>query len=223
MIEISDALDSTAQWLHDEELAGSRLVTAKALEGQADATSAAKQLDGLTIVMRMLTGEIPQAAMCETLNYLLIDAAYGRAVFQGRPRDAFTNPHSTMHGGWSATLLDSAMGCAVRTVLPAGRVFTTMDLMVRFIKAVSKKVTVLRAEGTVLHAGRRAVVAEGRLFGPDGTLYATATSSCITLPSDGRAGFHANNTGVTDEGSGAGDVRCVPGCARPIHDRAERA
>ncbi|MCX4151546.1 MULTISPECIES: PaaI family thioesterase [Paraburkholderia] len=179
-----EALDTTAQWLHDEELVGSRLATTKALEGKPDAASAAEQLDGLTIVMRMLTGEIPQAAMCETLNYVLIDAAYGRALFQGRPRDAFTNPHLTMHGGWSATLLDSAMGCAVRTVLPAGRVYTTMDLTVRFIKAVSKKVTVLRAEGTVVHAGRRAIVAEGRLFGPDGTLYAMSSGSCITLPSE---------------------------------------
>jgi uncharacterized protein (TIGR00369 family) len=180
-----EARDTTAQWLHDEELARSRLAATKALEGKPDATSAAEQLDGLTIVLRMLAGEIPQAAMCETLDYVLIDAAYGRAVFQGHPRDAFTNPHSTMHGGWSATLLDSAMGCAARTVLPAGCVYTTMDLTVRFIKAVSEKITVLRAEGTVVHAGRRAIVVEGRLFGPDGTLYATSSSSCITLSSGG--------------------------------------
>jgi uncharacterized protein (TIGR00369 family) len=183
--EIPEANDATAQWLHDEELVRSRLAAAKTQEGKPDAASAAQQLDGLAIVMHMLTGEIPQAAMCETLDYVLVSAAYGRAVFQGHPRDAFTNPHSTMHGGWSATLLDSAMGCAARTVLPAGRVYTTTDFTVRFIKAVSRTVRVVRAEGTVVHAGRRAIVAEGRLLGPDGTLYAMSSCSCITLSSEG--------------------------------------
>ncbi|WP_161564022.1 PaaI family thioesterase [Cupriavidus lacunae] len=178
-----EAPDTTAQWLREEEQARSRLATAGSLDGRSDAASAAESLDGLTIVRRMLTGEIPQAAMCETLGYVLIEADHGRALFQGHPHDAFMNPHATVHGGWAATLLDSAMGCAARTVLPAGRAYTTMDLTVRFIRAVSKKITVLRAEGTVVHAGRRAIVAEGRLFGPDGSLYAVSSCSCITLPS----------------------------------------
>lgn len=178
-----DAPDMTAQWRHDEEQARSRLAITKAQTRNSDAASAAKHLDGLAIVMQMLAGQVPQAAMCETLDYLLIEAAYGRAVFQGHPRSAFMNPHSTMHGGWITTLLDSAMGCAARSVLPAGSVYTTMDLTVRFIKAVTETVTVLRAEGKVVHAGRRAIVADGRLYGPDGTLYAVSSCSCITLAS----------------------------------------
>lgn len=82
---------------------------------------------------------------------------------------------------WSEALLDSALGCAAHTVLPAGQGFTTLDLHVRFVRAVTVAVSRLRAEAQVTHAGSRTITAEGRTIGPDGKVYATATTSCLVL------------------------------------------
>ena len=154
------------------------------------ATHLAPELDGLSIVQGMLTGVVAQAPIGETLDFRLVSAEKGSTVFEGIPSPQFTNPHSTMHGGWIATLLDSAMGCAVRTTLRPGFVYVTADLNVTFVKAVTSSVTKVRAEGRVLHAGGRLATAEGKLVGPDGTLYAHATTTCLVLPvprSDGRS------------------------------------
>jgi uncharacterized protein (TIGR00369 family) len=86
-----------------------------------------------------------------------------------------------VHGGWLSALLDSALGYAVHTVLPAGHGFTTLDLHVRFVRAVTAGVFRLRAEAQVTHAGSRTVTAEGRIVGPDGKIYATGTTSCLVL------------------------------------------
>ena len=91
------------------------------------------------------------------------------------------NQLGTVHGGWLSALLDSALGCAVNTVLPAGHGFTTLDLHVRFVRAVTDAVFRLRSEAQVTHAGSRTVTAEGRLIGPDGKVYATGTTSCLVL------------------------------------------
>lgn len=87
----------------------------------------------------------------------------------------------TIHGGWYATLLDSAMGCAVHTMMPAGRAYTTAELSVNIVKALSPKVERVRAIGQVLHAGRQLATAEAKLVGPDGTLYAHGTSTCLVF------------------------------------------
>jgi uncharacterized protein (TIGR00369 family) len=86
-----------------------------------------------------------------------------------------------IHGGWYATLLDSALGCAVHTLMPAGRGYTTAELSVNIVKAISPKVARVRAEGKVIHCGRQLATAEARLFGPDGTLYAHATTTCLVF------------------------------------------
>ncbi|MDB5881459.1 MAG: hypothetical protein JWP43_1337, partial [Ramlibacter sp.] len=109
----------------------------------------------------------------------------GRAVFQGTPGPAHLNPLGTIHGGWYATLLDSALGCAVHTMLPAGRGYTTAELSVNLVRAIGSKAPRVRAEGKVIHCGRQLATAEARLYGPDGTLYAHATTTCLVfeLPS----------------------------------------
>ena len=129
----------------------------------------------------LLAGEIPYAAIARTLDFLLISVEPGRAVFQGTPLAQHLNPLGTVHGGWVATLLDSALGCAVHTMLPAGRSYTTAELGVNFVKAVLPKVQRVRAEGKVLHCGRQLATAEARLYGPDGTLYAHATTTCLVF------------------------------------------
>jgi uncharacterized protein (TIGR00369 family) len=136
---------------------------------------------GLEIMQAMLAGEIPCATISVTLDYLLIEVEPGRAVFQGAPGANHLNPLGSVHGGWYATLLDSALGCAVHTMMPAGRAYTTAEFSVNIVKAIGPKVQRVRAEGRVVHCGRQLATAEGRLVGPDGTLYAHATTTCLVF------------------------------------------
>lgn len=139
-------------------------------------------LNGLATMQAMLQGELPYAAIAKTLDFLLIEVSEGRAVFQGRPGAAHLNPMGTIHGGWYATLLDSALGCAVHTLMPAGRGYTTAELGVNLVRAIPyQKLSRVRAEGQVLHCGRQLATAEARLVGPDGTLYAHATTTCLVF------------------------------------------
>jgi uncharacterized protein (TIGR00369 family) len=136
---------------------------------------------GLEMMQAMLRGEIPYASIAQTLNYLLLEAELGRTVFQGTPGVQHLNPMGTVHGGWFCTLLDSALGCAVHTMMPAGRGYTTAELSVNLVKAITPKVQRVRAEGKVIHCGRQLATAEARLVGPDGTLYAHATTTCLVF------------------------------------------
>jgi uncharacterized protein (TIGR00369 family) len=136
---------------------------------------------GLEVMNAMLRGELPYPPMARTLDFFLAEVDEGRAVFQGTPGPAHLNPMGTVHGGWYATLLDSALGCAVQAMLPAGRAYTTAELGVHLVKSIGPKVQRVRAEGKVLHCGRQLATAEARLFGPDGTLYAHATTSCLVF------------------------------------------
>ena len=146
--------------------------------------------NGLELMQAMLRGELPFPPIAQTLDFQLLEASEGRAVFQGRPGPAHLNPMGGIHGGWYATLLDSALGCAVHTLMPPGRGYTTAELGVNLVKAINPaKVTRVRAEGKVLHCGRQLATAEARLVGPDGTLYAHATTTCLVfeLPAQSRA------------------------------------
>jgi uncharacterized protein (TIGR00369 family) len=129
----------------------------------------------------MLNGELPYAAIAQTLDFLLIEVSEGKAVFQGSPGPAHFNPMGTVHGGWFATLLDSALGCAVHTLMPEGRGYTTAELGVNIVRALTPGAQRVRAEGTVLHCGRQLATAEARLVGPDGKLYAHATTTCLVF------------------------------------------
>lgn len=138
-------------------------------------------LDGLQQMQAMLEGRLPFASIAQTLDFLIIEVDQGRAVFQGRPGKGHLNPMGTVHGGWFATLLDSAVGCAVHTMMPPGRAYTTAELSVNIVKALTPKVQRVRAIGQVVHCGRQLATAEGRLVGPDGTLYAHATTTCLVF------------------------------------------
>ena len=110
-----------------------------------------------------------------------MEASPGRALFQGVPGPQLLNPMVTVHGCWYATLLDSALGCAVHTMMPPGRGYTTAELSVNVVKAIALKVQRVRAEGKVIHCGRQLATAEARLFGPDGTLYAHGSTTCLVF------------------------------------------
>ncbi len=136
---------------------------------------------GLEQMQAMLDGELPFAPIARTLDFSLIRVGPGVALFQGKPGPAHFNPMGGVHGGWFATLLDSALGCAVHTMMPAGRGYTTAELGVNYVRALTPKVGRVRAEGKVIHCGKQLATAEARLFGPDGTLFAHATTTCLVF------------------------------------------
>ena len=136
---------------------------------------------GMEMMQAMLRGDIPYAAIAHTLDFLVIEIGDGTATFQGTPLPRHFNPMGTVHGGWFATLLDSALGCAVHTKMPPGRGYTTAELSVNIVRALTPKVHRVRAIGRVIHCGRQLATADAQLIGPDGTLYAHATTTCLVF------------------------------------------
>lgn len=140
-------------------------------------------LNGLEQLQALLRGELPSAVIAHTLDFLLVEVAHGRAVFQGTPGAAHLNPMGTVHGGWYATLLDSALGCCVHAALAAGKAYTTLEIKVNLVRALTPKVQRVRAEGHVVHLGGQTATAEARLVGPDGRLYAHGSTTCLIFDS----------------------------------------
>lgn len=138
-------------------------------------------LTGLQVMQAMINGKIPYAAIAKTLNFTIVEVSPGLAIFQGEPLAEHLNPLGTIHGGWAAAMLDSALGCSVHTMMPPGRGYTTAELGVNYVKALTPKVQRVRAIGKVIHCGRQLATAEARLVGPDGTLYAHATTTCLVF------------------------------------------
>jgi len=136
---------------------------------------------GLAIFEAMIAGELPAPPIMQTLDFMLVEVEHGRVVFQGRPAFAHYNPLGTVHGGWTATLLDSALGCAVQSVLPAGKAYTTAELKVNMVRPITDKLPFARAEGTIIHAGGRMATADARLTGSDGKLYAHGSTTCFVF------------------------------------------
>jgi uncharacterized protein (TIGR00369 family) len=134
---------------------------------------------GMEMFEAIFSGELPSPPINDTVNILAIHIEPGVAVFQGRPHRRLYNPLGTVHGGWFATLLDSAVGCSVHSTLPAGKGFTTLELKVNMLRALNDQVPLVRAEGKLIHAGRQVALAEGRIVGPDGKIYAHATTTCL--------------------------------------------
>ena len=136
---------------------------------------------GREFLEAMMSGELPYPPMNETMNMTLLEVDNGRAVFQGIPLLQHYNPLGTVHGGWFATLLDSALGCAVQSTLPAKRSYTTAELSVNIVRAASHKTGPLRAVAKVVHAGRQMATAEARIEDENGKLYAHATTTCFVF------------------------------------------
>lgn len=165
-------------------LAQEREVVARLEAGMGAGVARPEQVagkTGLEVLHAMLAGELPYPPIARTLSFQLLEVDAGRAMFQGTPGPDHFNPMGGIHGGWYATLLDSALGCAVHTMMPPGRGYTTAELGVNLVKAITPKVQRVRAEGKVIHCGRQLATAEARLYGPDGTLYAHGTTTCLVF------------------------------------------
>ncbi|MDQ2779890.1 MAG: PaaI family thioesterase [Pseudomonadota bacterium] len=171
-------------WLAEEAALRQRWQQTVALDG-ARWRERLPQMDGMAQLQALLRGEAPPPSIGRTLDFLLMSAEPGRAVFQGTPGPGHLNPMGGVHGGWYASILDSALGCSVHTKMPAGRGYTTLELKLNMIRALKPTVQRVRAIGAVIHVGNQTATAEARLVGPDGKLYAHATTTCLVfaLPS----------------------------------------
>jgi len=140
-----------------------------------------RTLSGLEFFQRMAEGALEPPAMVKLLGLRLVEAEKGRVVFTGVATEQFYNGLGVAHGGFAATMLDSALGCAINTMQPAGRLFTTLELKINYTRPLTREAGELRCEATVLHAGSRTATAEARIVDAKGRLYAHATTTCIVV------------------------------------------
>jgi uncharacterized protein (TIGR00369 family) len=172
-------LDSVEAWRQQETE-----VRARMDQGPGPGVARREQVAGLTgmqTMQAMLQGELPYAAIAHTLDVAIIEVAPGRAVFQGTPQPKHLNPMGTVHGGWYATLLDSALGCAIHTLMPVGRGYTTAELGVNLVRGAPLNGEPLRAIGVVIHCGKQLATAEARIVDASGKVYAHATTTCLVF------------------------------------------
>ena len=172
--------DTQAAWIDELEAVRRRATAAGAVPGVSNPQQLLGK-SGLQIMQAMLAGELPYPHIMRTLDYSLLQVDKGRAVFQGVPQLMHYNPLGSVHGGWYATLLDSALGCAVHTMLDAGQGYTTAELGIHIVRAASTKSGPLRAIGNVVHVGRQLATAEARIVGADGKLYAHGSTTCLVF------------------------------------------
>ena len=137
--------------------------------------------------MRALLANGHRSGIGRTLDFDLVEIEDGRAVFEGHPGPQVYNPLGTVHGGYAATLLDSACGCAVHSKIAPGQTYTTLELKVAYHRAMNADTGRVRAEGTVLSFGRRVAFSEARLTGASGRLLASATSTLLITTLAGSA------------------------------------
>ena len=142
----------------------------------------AREMAGLDYMRLLVAGEVPPPPIAELMGFTLVSVDDGHAVFRGEPGEQHLNPIGTVHAGFAATLLDSAMGCAVHTTLPAGVGYTTLELSANLVRGITPATGAVLCEGTVIHAGRRTATAEARLTAEDGgALLAHAKTTCMIL------------------------------------------
>ena len=149
--------------------------------------SALASSSGMEILAAMANGELPPPPVMATIGIEAVEFSEGRVQFALDPHEMHYNPLGSVHGGVIATLLDSAAGCAVHSVLPAGTGYTSLDLSTKFLRPVNSATGRITVTGTVISRGSRTALAEARLTDGDGRLLAHATSTCLLFPVAGPA------------------------------------
>jgi len=151
-------------------------------EDPAATAAAAMEMPGFQCMQAIVDGTLPPPPIARLLDFELVEVQDGRALFAMQPAEWMYNPIGSVHGGIAATILDSCMGCAVHTTLEAGIGYTTADLQVRYLRAMSDTTGRVLAEGRVIHRGKRTATAEGRLFvESDERLLAHGSTGCVIL------------------------------------------
>jgi uncharacterized protein (TIGR00369 family) len=147
------------------------------------ALQAGKLMSGIEYLKAMQAGELPSPPIANLIGMWITEVSEGRVVFAMESAEYHYNPLGTVHGGIAATLLDSAMGCAVQSMLPYGAGYTTLELKTNYLRAMTSRTGVVYCEGKIIHMGGRIATAEGRLTDASGKLYAHGTTTCILLRS----------------------------------------
>lgn len=142
----------------------------------------ARTVDGLTLFKGLLEGKFPAPPICRALGMTLEEIELGRVVFGYTPVFDHYNPLGSVHGGVAATLLDSVMGCCIHTTLKAGIGYTTVEIKVNYVRAMTDKTGPVKAEGKVINVGSRIATSEGRLTDASGKLIAHGTTTCLIFP-----------------------------------------
>lgn len=143
---------------------------------------AGARLAGLAYMRAIQAGELPPPPIAVVMNYSIAELEEGRAVFEGEPGEEHYNPIGVVHGGYAATILDSALGCAVHTTLPAGVGYTSQTLEVKYLRPITRDTGRVRCEAQVVHRGRKSATSEAKLTATaTGKLLATGTSTCLVL------------------------------------------
>ena len=141
-----------------------------------------KSYDGLGFLKAIIDGTVPNPPISELVGFHLTEVENGRAVFESAPDLRHYNPIGTVHAGFTATLLDSALGCAIFSTLAKGDTWTTLELKLNLVRPLTKDTGPVRAEGRILHRGRTVATSEGDLKDRAGKLYAHATTTCMIFP-----------------------------------------
>jgi uncharacterized protein (TIGR00369 family) len=142
---------------------------------------AANELSGLEYLRTIARGELPAAPMADLMGFDFYEIEEGRVVFECVPAEYHYNPIGAVHGGFACTLVDSAMGCAVHTMLPAGVGYTTLEIKTNLLRPITAETGRLLCEGKAIHVGGRVATAEARLTDEGGKLYAHATTTCMVF------------------------------------------
>lgn len=138
-----------------------------------------KSVQGLELLQGMIDGRYPGPPIAELMDFGITELGPGRASFTGRPGRQHYNPSGTVHGGYAATLLDSAMGCAVHTLVPKGQGFTTLEIKVNYVRPMFETTGEVRCEAAVINMGRTVATADGKLLDGKGRLIAHGTTTCM--------------------------------------------
>lgn len=141
-----------------------------------------KRMSGLEFVQGLADGTLPLNTIAQTLGYDVVEAELGRVVVALVPTDAHLNPAGTVHGGLTATLLDSCMGLAIQSALDKGTGQTTLEFKVSLLRPITPETGLITAEGKVLNCGRRIGTADGRVTDAKGRLLAHGTTTCLIFP-----------------------------------------
>ena|SRR5579859_6597064 len=148
-------------------------------EDPTGAIQAGKTLSGKAYLEAIQAGEIPPPPIAALIGMRMAEVGEGRAVFAVEPAEYHYNPLGTVHGGVTATLLDTALGCAIQSMLPSETGYTTIELKVNYLRPLTAEVGTVYGEGKIIHVGGRIATAEARLTDANGKLYAHATTTCI--------------------------------------------
>lgn len=137
---------------------------------------------GLELLRRVVAGEYPAPSIAARMNFGLVEAEEGRVVFEGMPGARHFNPLGSVHGGWAATVLDSALGCSIHTLLGKGEGYSTVEMKINYLRPISDRTGLVTCEGKVVNKGRTLAVSEARMMDEKGKLLAIGTETCAIFP-----------------------------------------